>query len=456
MSRPTGHGITEHVGDIRFASHQRKSWSRKSDSIFLTLDLFDAKDQMFASFISAPPQRTKQKRPKVLQINTGLCSKCPHRPLFFPRASRHQISPALCSSHLLLPLPMASESVTINSTAPELRMVRRLVPASMSGDSVPGSGIPGRIYNFTTPSFMDVRPFIIVLPQQILMLPYIQMDEGVGKDATVCDLAILFSASFDIILQDPESRRIGSSDSDAPQPPSSSGALFTSIQLPHPWSSQFHWIEVRRAALHHRATLLFSLKNDPRFLSFLPMVFPIPPSPRRALQPKDSAVALVFCTRRLATLYPGYPERSKQRPPHFAYSHVPIPSAVIQGHVLLDLEGILPFIPYITEHDYDPCDLSRRLSPDIPSVRVPLTIMFDTRIHRIRRMISGVAIPTPSSSMKISSAVMSPAVSDNLRKWSTILPPLRPKSTIRLPRMEGVHPPCFPAYECLSLPCEVL
>ena len=57
--------------------------------------------------------------------------------------------------------------------------------------------------------------------------------------------------------------------------------------------------------LHYRASFLFTLKDDPRFLRFLPAVFPLRPFAERGFHAEDAA----FCMRQLAIMYPGYSER---------------------------------------------------------------------------------------------------------------------------------------------------
>lgn len=52
--------------------------------------------------------------------------------------------------------------------------------------------------------------------------------------------------------------------------------------------------------------------------------------------------------------------------------------------IRFDIEWILPFIPYITEQ-YDPHNLSRRLSPDIISVRSLAIVFVHSVAHRISR-----------------------------------------------------------------------
>lgn len=59
--------------------------------------------------------------------------------------------------------------------------------------------------------------------------------------------------------------------------------------------------------LRYRASLLFNLKVDPRFLRFLPVVFPPPPSFNHGLQAEDPEIGSML--HALATLYPGYSER---------------------------------------------------------------------------------------------------------------------------------------------------
>ena len=63
--------------------------------------------------------------------------------------------------------------------------------------------------------------------------------------------------------------------------------------------------------LYHRATLLYNLKDDPRFLWFLPAVFPLPPFTHRGSQAEDLAIASAFYMRQLVMMYPGYSERGE-------------------------------------------------------------------------------------------------------------------------------------------------
>ena len=122
--------------------------------------------------------------------------------------------------------------------------------------------------------------------------------------------------------------------------------------------------------LYHRATLLYNLKDDPRFLRFLPVVFPVPPFTHHRSQAEDSAIASAFYMRQLVMMYPEYSERGELvSPTILAFSCILNTVADVWYHICPNAEGILPFIPHITEDGYDPRNLSRRLSPDILSVR---------------------------------------------------------------------------------------
>lgn len=163
-------------------------------------------------------------------------------------------------------------------------------------------------------------------------IAHIQVDEAVGQGASRdhpqddyavrsdCPLGeCMLIISCTLFAQDPNTPGmvglVGSSDPGLLEPPPSANPPFTPVRATPPWGFQSPWME----ALHHRAAFLFNLKNDPRFLSFLPVFFPIPPSSRHALQPEGSAAILAFCARQLVTLYPGYPERGEPRLPHFLF-----------------------------------------------------------------------------------------------------------------------------------------
>ena len=75
-----------------------------------------------------------------------------------------------------------------------------------------------------------------------------------------------------------------------------------------PTESDPSWGEL---VLHYRATFLFNLKRDPRFLRFLPAIFPLPSFIYNGSRAEDSAIASALCMRQLAMMYPGYSERGE-------------------------------------------------------------------------------------------------------------------------------------------------
>ena len=203
-------------------------------------------------------------------------------------------------------------------------------------------------------------------------------------------------------------------------------------------------------ALHYRASLLFNLKDDPRFLRFLPVVFPPPPSFDYGLQAEDSAMELAFCTWRLVTLYPGYSERGELAcSVILTFPHVLTFSTAtdVWYHLRFDMGGILPFVAYITGDNYDPRDLSRRLSSDLLDVSFFMIIHVHSCAHHthrraatrdtIARLLS-THLFTASPSTMISSPAMSLVVPTTTK--GTPFPDRRTRQMIRRLRME-IHWP---------------
>ena len=171
-------------------------------------------------------------------------------------------------------------------------------------------------------------------------------------------------------------------------------------------------------ALSYRASLLFNVRDDPRFLRFLPVVFPPPPSFEHGLRGGESTLGSSFYM--LATLYPAYLERGELVcSVILALPHILTFSATIDiwYHIGFDVEGVLPFVPYITGDNYNPHDLSRRLSSDIPDVRFLAVEYVRPCAHHTHRWAATQDTPaflpsshpfTASFSMMISSHTMSP------------------------------------------------
>lgn len=139
----------------------------------------------------------------------------------------------------------------------------------------------------------------------------------------------------------------------------------------------------------------------------------------------------------------------------------------------------MPFVPYITE-DYDPYDLSRRLSPDILIVSMLLVILpIRSCIHYTPRptAMSGTVVPIvpwgPSAaypSMRASPTVGGQMISGTMTKQKGLplvdkrgsqpvisLTPLLPQPMIHRLRMEIHRPGNTPypiVYECFTLPLE--
>ena len=115
----------------------------------------------------------------------------------------------------------------------------------------------------------------------------------------------------------------------------------------------------------YRATVLSNIRTDPRFLSLLPFMFPIPPWGSDVLCADNPVDVLVAYIQRLINVYPPYLSTGKSTPFVLYSPAYCLPETWF--HLRLDPEGILPFVPYIMG-PYDPSDLSRFLSTDLPQV----------------------------------------------------------------------------------------
>ena len=104
---------------------------------------------------------------------------------------------------------------------------------------------------------------------------------------------------------------------------------------------------------------------DPKFLSLIPIIFPIPPWGNDILYTDNPVDALAVYIQQLISMYP--PHLTAGESVTFALRSPTYFGPETWFHLRLDPEGILPFVPCLTRR-YDPSDLSRFLSTDLPQV----------------------------------------------------------------------------------------